>query len=218
MSRTVVHVLRHGEVHNPEGILYGRLPGFLLSAIGHRMATAAADALAGHDITHLAASPLDRAQETAKPFAELFGLDIHSDDRLVEADNFFAGRRLGVGYGVLRRPTAWPRLRNPFTPSWGEPYAQIAVRMFAALQDVRSAADGHEAVIVSHQLPIWTLRRHVEGKRLWHNPANRQCGLASLTSFTFADLRVVDVAYQEPAAHLLVGKLANRFAKKAAGE
>lgn len=218
MTRTVVHLLRHGEVHNPEAILYGRLPGFLLSAIGHRMATAAADALADHDLAYLVASPLDRAQETAKPFAERFGLQIHSDDRLIEADNFFAGRAFGVGGGVLRRPAAWPRLRNPFTPSWGEPYAEIAQRMSAAVQAARVSAEGREALCVSHQLPIWTLRRHVEGKRLWHHPARRQCGLASLTSLTFDGDRVTDVAYQEPAAHLVVAKLANsKAAKKVAG-
>ena len=216
MTRTVVHVLRHGEVHNPEGILYGRLPGFVLSAIGHRMATAAAEALTDHDITYLVASPLDRAQETAKPFAERFRLDIQTDDRLIEAGNFFAGRRFGVGDGVLRRPAAWPMLRNPFTPSWGEPYAEIAARMYAGLLTARAAAAGHEAVVVSHQLPIWTLRRQVEGKRLWHHPAHRECGLASLTSFAFDEDRVVDVSYQEPAAHLVVSKLANKAANKAA--
>lgn len=216
MTRTVVHLMRHGEVHNPEGILYGRLPGFLLSAVGHRMASAAADALADRDITYLAASPLDRAQETAKPFAERFGLDVHTDERLTEADNYFAGRRFAVGDGVLRRPAAWSRLRNPFTPSWGEPYAQIAARMYAVLQAARDVADGHEALCVSHQLPIWTLRRHVAGKRLWHHPAHRQCGLASLTSFTFDDDRVIDVSYQEPAAHLVVARLATKIDKRVA--
>ncbi|MGB9377499.1 MAG: histidine phosphatase family protein [Mycobacteriales bacterium] len=216
MSRTVVHVMRHGEVHNPDGILYGRLPGFVLSAIGHRMASAAAESLAGHDVTYLTASPLDRAQETAKPFAERFGLEINTDDRLIEADNFFAGRRFGVGDGVLRRPTAWPRLRNPFTPSWGEPYAEIAARMHAAVTAARDAAEGHEAVCISHQLPIWTLRRHVARQRLWHNPANRQCGLASLTSFTFEGDAVVDVTYREPAAHLVVTKIAKKVEAKSA--
>ena len=214
MTRTVVHVLRHGEVHNPEGILYGRLPGFVLSAIGHRMAAAAADALGDRDVTHVVASPLDRAQETAKPIAERFGLDVQTDERLIEADNYFAGRRFSVGEGVLRRPGTWSRLRNPMTPSWGEPYQQIAERMLAAMHAAKAAAEGHEAVCVSHQLPIWTLRRHIERRPLWHNPARRQCALASLTSFTFDGDRVTDVAYSEPAAHLVVAKVA----KKVAGE
>ena len=214
MTRTVVHVLRHGEVHNPQGILYGRLPGFVLSAIGHRMATAAVDALSDRDIGHVVASPLDRAQETAAPFAERFGLEVHTDPRLTEADNYFAGRRFAVGDAVLRRPNVWLKLRNPFTPSWGEPYAQVAERMFAALQSARRAAEGRDAVCVSHQAPIWLLRRYVERRPLWHHPGNRQCGLASITSFTFDGDRVVDVSYREPAAHLVTGKIA----KKVAGE
>ncbi len=210
MTRTVVHLLRHGEVHNPDGILYGRLPGFLLSVVGRQMATAATDALAGHDITYLAASPLDRAQETAKPFAERFGLPVHTDERLIEAGNFFEGRRFGVGDGVLRRPRVWPKLRNPFTPSWGEPYDQIAERMLAALRSVRDAAEDHEAVCVSHQLPIWVVRRRIEGRRLWHDPRRRRCGLASLTSVTFTGERIAGVDYTEPAAHLITAKIAKK--------
>jgi thiol-disulfide isomerase/thioredoxin len=56
--------------------------------------------------------------------------------------------------------------------------------MLEALHAAREAAAGHEAVCVSHQLPIWVLRRYVERKRLWHDPRTRQCGLASLTSTT----------------------------------
>ncbi|MEP6696257.1 MAG: histidine phosphatase family protein [Pseudonocardiales bacterium] len=212
MSGTIVHLLRHGEVHNPGGILYGRLPGFLLSAAGRAMATAAADSLAGHDVTYVVASPLDRAQETATPLAERFGLDVHTDDRLIEAGNFFEGRRFGVGDGVLRRPSVWPKLRNPFTPSWGEPYEQIADRMMAAMHTARDVAEGHEAVCVSHQLPIWVLRRRVEGRRLWHDPRRRQCALASLTSFTFDDEEITGVGYTEPAAHLVTAAIARKVA------
>jgi broad specificity phosphatase PhoE len=56
---------------------------------------------------------------------------------------------------------------------------------------------------VSHQLPIWILRRYVEKKRLWHDPRRRQCGLASQTSFRFEGARVVGIDYSEPAAHLV---------------
>jgi broad specificity phosphatase PhoE len=202
VSETVVHVLRHGEVHNPDKILYGRLPGFRLSPLGMQMAKAVAAALADRDVVHIAASPLERAQQTAEPIAAQFGLPIGVDERLVESTNWFEGRRMSVGDGSLRDPRNWWVLRDPITPSWGEPYAAIAARMFAALQAARVAAEGREAVLVSHQLPIWTLRRHVERKRLWHDPRNRQCGLASLTSFHFDSARVVGIAYSEPAAHL----------------
>jgi broad specificity phosphatase PhoE len=200
--RTIVHVLRHGEVHNPDKILYGRLPGFRLSELGMQMAKAVAAALAGHDITHVVASPLERARQTAEPIAAQFGLPVRVDERLIESGNWFEGRRVGVGDGALRDPRNWWVLRDPVTPSWGEPYASIAARMYAAVQAARVAAEGHEAVLISHQLPIWTLRRYVERKRLWHDPRRRQCGLASLTSFHFEDTRIAGIAYSEPAGHL----------------
>ncbi len=199
MTRTTVHLLRHGEVHNPTGVLYGRIPGFGLSEAGHAMARDAAEALRGRDVTHLVASPLQRAQETAQPMSEVLGLPVHTDDRLLESTNHFEGKTFGVGDGALKRPGNWPYLWNPFLPSWGEPYQVIAQRMLAAAETARDAALGHEAVCVSHQLPIWTVRRWVEGRTLWHRPDWRQCGLASLTSLTWADDRLVHVTYSEPA-------------------
>lgn len=203
-GRTVVHVLRHGEVFNPNRILYGRLPGYHLSETGVQMAKAAADWMAGRDVTYLVASPLERAQETAQPFSERFGLPVHVDERLIESLNLFEGKR-GVGDGVLRDPRNWWRLRNPLAPSWGEPYRQVAERMSAALQAARVATEGHEALCVSHQLPIWTLRRYMEHRPLWHDPRRRQCALASVTTFRFDGERLVDISYAEPAAHLVTG-------------
>lgn len=199
MSNTVVHLLRHGEVYNPEGILYGRLPGFKLSERGQRQALMVAEALTGHDIVHVVASPLERAQETAAPIAAGHRLDVHVDRRLIEADNNFQGKRVSVGDGALRQPKHWHHLRNPFLPSWGEPYLQIARRMLGAVYRARAAADGREAVCVSHQLPIWTVRRFLEGRRMWHDPRRRQCALASLTSLVFDEEELVDIVYSEPA-------------------
>lgn len=199
MTRTVVHVLRHGEVHNPEGILYGRIPGYGLSVRGNEMADTIADHVVDYDITHLASSPLQRALETAAPIAERLGLEIHKDDRLLEPTNVFEGSRFGVGDGSLKRPATWIYLRNPFRPSWGEPYAEVAARMLSAVQDARAAAEGHAALLVSHQLAIWTLRRYLEGRRLWHDPRKRECGLASLTSIAFKGTTLAGISYAEPA-------------------
>jgi broad specificity phosphatase PhoE len=201
-EKTVVHLLRHGEVENPKGILYGRLPGYHLSEDGVLMAKAVAKWLAGRDVTKVYSSPMERAQETASPVAETFNLSVVIDDRLTEAANSFEGARFGLGASALNRPATWVLLRNPFRPSWGEPYEDIAVRMLAVAAAARQAARGHEAVCVSHQLPIWIARRRAEGGRLWHHPAKRQCSLASLTSFTYAGDRLVSVTYREPAAHL----------------
>jgi broad specificity phosphatase PhoE len=213
--KTIVHVLRHGEVFNPEKVLYGRLPGYRLSELGVQMAKAAAESLAGRDITYLVASPLERAQQTAAPFAEQLGLPIAVDDRLIESANFFEGKRVGAGDGALRDPRNWWVLRDPVTPSWGEPYTVIAARMYQALLAAREAAEGHEAVCVSHQLPIWTLRRHVEKKRLWHDPRRRECSLASLTTFHFEDTKIVGIGYAEPAAHLIALSASARDARGA---
>ncbi|NJP75228.1 histidine phosphatase family protein [Streptomyces sp. C1-2] len=207
---TVVHVMRHGEVENPEGVLYGRLPGYHLSELGRKMAERVAEHLTSRDITHVVASPLERAQETASPIAKAHSLDLATDGRLIEAENVFQGKTFGVGDGALRRPANWKHVVNPFKPSWGEPYVDQVVRMMGALHAAKDAARGHEAVCVSHQLPIWTLRSYVEKRRLWHDPRKRQCTLASLTTFTFQGDRIVSVGYTEPARdlvppHLLAG-------------
>jgi broad specificity phosphatase PhoE len=197
--QTTVHLLRHGEVHNPGKVLYGRLPGFRLSTDGEAMAEKAAAWFLGKDVTHLVSSPLERAQQTAAPIAGVLSLPVGIDERLIEAGNAFEGLRVGVGDGILRAPQHWWRLRNPFRPSWGEPYVEIAARMLSAVEAARDAARGHEAVLVSHQLPIWTLRLHVEGRRYVHDPRRRQCGLASVTSLTYDGDRITAVHYAEPA-------------------
>ena len=194
----IVHLVRHGEVYNPDGVLYGRLPGFRLSEAGRLMAKAAADYLAGRDVTVLRSSPLERAVETAEPIAAEFGLPVEGDERLIEPWNHFEGMRFGVGDGALRQPRHWVHLRNPFRPSWGEPYREVAARVLAAVKDTALAADGHEAVCVSHQLPIWVTRRLVEGHPLWHDPRRRQCALGSVTSLTFSDGKISSVRYAEP--------------------
>jgi broad specificity phosphatase PhoE len=204
-EHTVVHLMRHGEVHNPDGVLYGRLDGYHLSDLGHEMARTVADHLADHDVTHVVASSLTRAQETATPVAEAHGIPVTTDDRVIEAANTFEGQHIaGMRPLDFVKPRYWVRLTNPLRPSWGEPYAEIAVRMLAAIDDAREAARGHEAVVVSHQLPIWTARNALLGKRLWHDPRKRECRLASLTTLTYVGDELESITYSEPAVALLV--------------
>ena len=207
---TVVHLLRHGEVRNPQKIIYGRLPGYPLTEDGVLMAKAAARALAERDVGVILSSPLERAMQTAEVVADALGLEVRTDERLIEPTNHFEGFGFGVGDGSLRRPEHWKHLRNPFLPSWGEPYREVVSRVLSAMADARDTArdtahnradtvHGREAVCVSHQLPIWVTRRAIEGRKLWHRPDRRQCGLASLTSFTYVGDRIITVAYAEPA-------------------
>ncbi|MFS0717695.1 histidine phosphatase family protein [Arthrobacter sp. 1P04PC] len=214
MPHATVHLLRHGEVHNPDGVLYGRLPEFHLSELGREMAQTVADHFSrrvaeGANIVHLAASPLTRAQETAQPISQALGLPIATEERIIEAANYFEGMQ--VSRSEILKPRHWPMLRNPLRPSWGEPYQEQATRVRAAVQDARLKAvelggDDAQAILVSHQLPIWATRLSAEGRRLWHDPRKRECTLTSVTSLVFNDDgTLLRVDYSEPAAALLPG-------------
>jgi broad specificity phosphatase PhoE len=263
---TLVHVIRHGEVYNPDKVLYGRLPGFRLSEFGVAQAEKTAAALEGRNITYLVSSPLERAIQTASPLAEALGLPIERDERLIEAANRFEGQRVAGGTSRIAAPSNWRLLYNPLRPSWGEPYGEIAARVRAAVVDAAAAAqaagnaaeraagdggeraaadgaaraagdrgeraagdgvaradtgdaaegaahravgratkgpsaaaDGPEAVCVTHQLPVVALRRLVLGQRLWHDPRQRQCALASVTTFAVEGDDVRFYSYAEPA-------------------
>ncbi|PWB98004.1 histidine phosphatase family protein [Salinibacterium hongtaonis] len=203
MPANLIHLVRHGEVHNPQGVLYGRIPGYHLSELGHKMAEVAADSFEGHPITALYASPLQRAQESAQPWSDRFGLDIVTEDRIIEPTNKFEGKTFEFGPQVLLRPQSWPWVVNPWLPSWGEPFASVADRMLAAIEDAWSNADGGEVVMVSHQMPIVMVQRYVSGRRLPHDPRKRRCSLSSITTLERRDDVFVEVGYSEPAAALL---------------
>ncbi|REJ04930.1 histidine phosphatase family protein [Microbacterium bovistercoris] len=199
MPASRLHLVRHGEVHNPYHVLYGRLPDFHLSEAGRGMAQAAADHVAGlgRSVTELRCSPLERTQESAEPFAAAFDLTPMLEERIIEPTNFFEGRRMRK---ALRNPLNWWQLRNPNMPSWGEPYESIADRMIAAMDDAWDATDEGDVVFVSHQAPIWITHRRVAGLKLRHDPRTRRCALSSVTSFERVGDVWREVDYAEPAA------------------
>jgi len=216
-----VHLVRHGEVFNPDGILYGRLSGFGLSKLGHRMAQTAADELVsrGRPVTAIRMSPLQRTRESAAPIAAAFGQEPAVDERVIEPANRFEGT---VMRRALRKPVNWPYLVNPLRPSWGEPYTSIEKRIREAIEDAFDSVESGDVVLVSHQLPIWVAHLSVVGARFSHDPRNRRCSLSSITTFERATVeagegeaeglsgsakagpggRLVEVAYVEPAARL----------------
>lgn len=206
MSSTV-HVARHGEVENPQKILYGRQPGWRLSTRGQQMAEVLGEWSKSIDLGALHVSPLQRAQETAAPIARAHRIEITTDERLIEAGNIFEGKSFEPGSGILKHPTAWRHLYNPWKPSWGEPYDEQINRMFGAIFAAHKAANGKDAIVVSHQLPIWITRSAIEGRSMLHDPRKRECTLASVTSIHFDGEGVISgLSYSEPAAHLLPPK------------
>ncbi|MDD7928974.1 histidine phosphatase family protein [Microbacterium thalli] len=199
MPAARLHLVRHGEVHNPGRVLYGRLPGFGLSEDGRRMARAAAEHVhsLGRPVTGVVSSPLQRTRESSEPFTEIFGLEPALDERVIEPHNVFEGRRMKH---ALVNPFNWRHLRTPATPSWGEPYLDIVARMDAAMRDLWHATGSGDAVIVSHQLPIWITHLAIAGEPLRHDPRRRRCALSSVTSFELDGHVWREVAYAEPAS------------------
>jgi broad specificity phosphatase PhoE len=199
MPASRLHLVRHGEVFNPEGVLYERIEGFGLSDLGHQMAAAAANQLQseGIQISKLVVSPLQRTRESAKPISERFGIEPTLDERVIEPWNEFRGLRVGPR-AILKRPSILLKLHNPSKPSWGEPLKEIADRMTTAALDHWSDVEGGDVVIVSHQLPIWMVYRSANGLKLPHDPRDRRCSLSSITSFEVIDGKLREVAYREP--------------------
>lgn len=202
MPADFLHFVRHGEVHNPERILYGRLEGYGLSDRGHQMAQRTAGALATRPIAKIYASPLQRAKESAAPLADEVGVPVEIDERLTEGLNHFQGTRLTASR-ILTDPSAWKALHNPFRPSWGEPYRDISSRMMAVAEDAWNSVDEGEVVLVTHQVAIWILHRSVAGIPLPHWPSQRRCSLSSITTIKKVGQRWKEESYREPAADLL---------------
>jgi broad specificity phosphatase PhoE len=193
-----VHLVRHGEVFNPDGVLYERLPGFGLSEYGRALALSAVTAVDHSRVTGLVVSPLQRTKESVAPWESATGLTAVEDDRVIEPWNEFRGMNLRGGRTLLTRPDLWRFLVNPSRPSWGEPYVDIADRMLAAMWNAADSVDGGEVVIVTHQLPIWAVHLKLAGERLAHNPTKRRCALSSVTSFDVHASGLVESGYWAP--------------------
>lgn len=216
MQATTIHFVRHGEVHNPDHILYERLPGFHLSDRGRRMAEATARYLAASPQTNTAAavysSPLDRTRETAQAILTALNetrmvrneepLELVTDQRIIEAGNNFRGTRIGHGEGALWRNGNWRLVTNLWKPSWGESYRQIAARVSAFAQEKVREHAGQQIIVVSHESPIWSYRHLLETGHPEHNMLLRHTALASVTSITYDSQtgNVMSITYVDPAA------------------
>ncbi|WEV69560.1 histidine phosphatase family protein [Bifidobacterium sp. ESL0775] len=214
-QQTTLNFVRHGKVENPNHLLYERLPGFHLSALGLRMAQASGRYIAAdpsmNQAVALYSSPLDRTRETAQAIlAELNPvrasrgedeLSIETDPRLIEAGNEFRGLRVGYGKAALWRPRSIKLLHNLWRPSWGESYQHIAARVSDFTQEAVRNHPGQQVIIVSHESPIWSYRHMLEAGHPEHNMLLRHTALASITSITYdsATGKMLKIAYVDPA-------------------
>ena len=203
MPANRIHLVRHGEVDNPNGVLYGRLPNFALTALGRQMAEVSAAELAsvGANYTRLISSPLLRTLQSARPISEALKLSVSTEELIIEPTNIFEGKKVGLAT-VTANPAFLLKLYNPFQPSWGEPYKQIVARMTEALRRAWDETATGDVVMVSHQLPIWALHLAASGKPLFHDPRSRRCDLSSITSFEFVGGKLKEVDYRDPAKSL----------------
>jgi broad specificity phosphatase PhoE len=198
-----IHLVRHGEVENPKGVIYGRLPGYHLSERGRRQAEAAAERLATSEVGALWASPLERAQETAEAIAARVHVEVTTDERLIESESSFVNfghTLMSFARSLARSPRHWGKFTNPFRPSWGESFADIRVRMLAAISDAVAAADGREVVIVSHQTPVLVARLALSRRRVPPWLAFTPCETGSVTSLVLKEGEVVSASYFRPPA------------------
>lgn len=202
--QSLIHFVRHGEVENPDGVLYGRLPGFGLSTSGAAMAELAAEALkaANRPVVKLISSPLQRAVESAAPIERALNIVGETDAGLLEASSKLEGGQFAMKLSILAKPAAWRYLVNPFKPSWGEPFTSVLERTSAVFERVRDDNPAGDVVLVGHQLPIWLMHRSAVGRPLFHDPRKRRCGLSSITSFEWTPTGLVEVDYREPARAL----------------
>ena len=196
-----LHLVRHGEVHNPAGVVYSDLPGFPLSPLGREQAAATGEHLADSGATLLVTSPLERARETAGYIARRLALEPVLDAGLTE-----------WGLSLHWSGTPWAELDTtfpgelaayfdhpadlPFSP---ESLAQVAERADAVVRGLGATNPGAVAVLVSHQDPIQALRLRLRGDGFtaFHDD---KPGHAAVITFERRDGAWVEVGHWAPAS------------------
>jgi broad specificity phosphatase PhoE len=188
MPKTVIHLVRHGLVHNPTEVHYGRLPRFRLSEEGQRQAAAAAKALGKKPIVAVYSSPLLRARQTAQAIlAHHPQLKLHRTPLLLEISTPWDGTLISQ---MIARD--WDLYSNN-VPPYEQP-EHIAARARRFLDGVRARHAGQQVVAVSHGDVIAFTLLWAKGAPLdWrHKAENKRFGLsdnypqtASITTLSF---------------------------------
>ncbi len=195
-----IHLIRHGEVENPGDVVYGDIPGFVLSRLGRQQAQAAGRYLAPNPPTLIVSSPLDRAVETAGLIADAAGAKTTTDVRLTE-----------WALAVRWRGATWSRLPAVFPgeleaylenlrhlPFCDESIDMVADRFAAAVADHVSGAAG-DVAFVSHEDCLHAAHNRLVGRtpEVFHDDKPTHC---SVTTLQRTDRGWADVNRWEPAS------------------
>lgn len=163
---TTVVLVRHATTSTTGKRLYGQSPGHDLDERGQRQAEAAAERLRGLAVDAVYSSPLERAQQTAKPIARAAGVRVRTRKGLIEPD---VGDWTGKALGQLRRRKEWrvvQRAPSRFRFPGGESFRQLQQR---AADEVEGLAREHpdgRIVCVSHADVIKVIVAHFIGLHL----------------------------------------------------
>jgi len=181
---TRIHFVRHGMVHNPQGIFYGRLPGYSLSAEGWRQAEAGAQSLADRSIVAIYSSPMLRARQTARAIASRHpGRRVRTSQNLNEV--YVPIQGLPLAEGIARGWDLYTGNRPPY-----ESIEDIFRRMLRFTQQMRQRHFGQEIVAVTHGDPIGFLMLWAQGRPVTaENKAplyQHYLAVGSITTLTFA--------------------------------
>jgi len=179
---TTILIVRHTEVHNPQRVLYGRLPAYTLSEYGLKQAERVAEFLADRPLSFVYSSPLERARQTAGLIA----------DRHPAAGRIVTGLLNEIG-------TSWQGTPfSQFTPGFSayehrrhdddETIGDVQRRMTAFVARARARHPGATIVGVSHGDPITILRIALSGREVTvaATKGGDYAGLGSITEITFA--------------------------------
>jgi broad specificity phosphatase PhoE len=155
--QTTIYLVRHGEVNNPDGIIYGRLSNFGLTQNGKNQSEKTAEFLADKHIDAIYSSPLKRTKQTAEILQKKLDIpEIYYSDQILEVRTSYEGGK----FSKLDKLQSEVYLK-PLDPS-DETLEQIAQRMMIFLHGVINKNEGKHVVIVTHGDPIMALKAKIK--------------------------------------------------------
>ena len=195
---TRLHLVRHCDVANPNGVLYGHLPDFGLSERGVRQAHALGRHLSARPVAQIYTSPLLRARQTADVIgSHLDGVPVAATDDLTEAE---FGRHL---QGVKPRDVPWRRPLWFIHMAWpgllpgDESVAKMSARVRRPIMRLLRDHPGEDGVLISHGDPIQAFWVNAQRRPPW--ALHRlQCAKGGLLELEYAGEALQSITYRSP--------------------